>query len=118
MNNSLTNFILVFNTPSYRIWCNKDTPNGPLMSLWVGNFDDCMDACASYTANTPAAFPSGSTTNQTCAGVSFIPAWTNRTFADEGFAPGNCYLKPGPQNRTALYTPNVGSEVHAAILNP
>jgi hypothetical protein len=86
--------------------------------MWVGNFDDCMDACASYSANIPIAFSNGSAINQTCAAVSFVPAWTNRTFADAGGAPGNCYLKPGPQNKTALFSPTVGSEVHAAILNP
>lgn len=90
------------------------------MSLFVGNFDDCMDACAFYTYYTPSDYSSNTTSNNnaTCAGVSYIPAWTNRTFAVDGDAPGNCYLKPGPQNQTALNNPNIGgSAVHAAILD-
>ncbi|KAI1141950.1 hypothetical protein F5Y05DRAFT_369253 [Hypoxylon sp. FL0543] len=108
-----------FNRPVFTMYCNSDAPNNPLSSLFVGNFNDCMDACASYTFYIPSDFSSNSTSNNaTCAGVSYIPAWTNRTFAVEGNAPGNCYLKPGPQNRTALNNPNIGgSAVHAAILN-
>ncbi|KAI1379523.1 hypothetical protein F4677DRAFT_335347 [Hypoxylon crocopeplum] len=107
-----------FNTPTYRIYCNSDAPNDPLSSLFVGNFDDCMDACASYSFYIPSDFSSNSTSNNaTCAGVSFIPAWTNRTFAFNGGAPGNCYLKPGPQNQSALNNPSAGTPVHAAILD-
>ncbi|OTA94315.1 hypothetical protein M434DRAFT_269947 [Hypoxylon sp. CO27-5] len=108
-----------FNRPIFTMYCNSDAPNNPLSSLFVGNFNDCMDACASYSFYIPFDFSTNSTSNNaTCAGVSFIPAWTNRTFAEEGTAPGNCYLKPGPQNRTALNNPNIGgSAVHAAILN-
>lgn len=108
-----------FNRPIFTMYCNSDAPNNPLSSLFVGNFNDCMDACASYSFYIPSDFSSNSTSNNaTCAGVSYIPAWTNRTFAEEGNAPGNCYLKPGPQNRTALNNPNIGgSAVHAAILN-
>ncbi|ORY58100.1 uncharacterized protein BCR38DRAFT_76399 [Pseudomassariella vexata] len=105
-----------FNKPTFEVWCNSDTPNSPVQSLFVGNFDDCMDACASYTFFIPSDFSNETITNQTCAGVSFIPLWTNRTAAVKGTAPGNCYLKPGPQNRTALSTPNIGTECHAAIL--
>nr|UOS85817.1 hypothetical protein [Hypoxylon rubiginosum] len=108
-----------FNRPTYRIYCNSDAPNTPLSSLFVGNFDDCIDACASYSFYIPLDFSSNRTSgNATCAGVSYIPAWTNRTFAFDGDAPGNCYLKPGPQNQTALNNPNIGgSAVHAAILD-
>ncbi|KAI1460287.1 hypothetical protein F4805DRAFT_388865 [Annulohypoxylon moriforme] len=108
-----------FNRPSFKIYCNSDAPNNPLSSLFVGNFDDCMDACASYSFYIPSDFTNITRSNNaTCAGVSYIPAWTNRTFALEGNAPGNCYLKPGPQNQTALNNPNIGgSAVHAAILS-
>ncbi|KAI1759693.1 hypothetical protein GGR53DRAFT_512728 [Hypoxylon sp. FL1150] len=108
-----------FARPTYKIYCNSDTPNSPLMSLFVGDFDDCMDACAFYTHYTPLDFSNSTTSNNaTCAGVSYIPAWTNRTTAVDGDAPGNCYLKPGPQNQTALTNPNIGgSAVHAAILD-
>ncbi|KAI1854047.1 hypothetical protein JX266_001188 [Neoarthrinium moseri] len=106
-----------FNQATYTIYCNKDTPNAPLQSLFVANLDDCMDACSSYSYYIPTDFPSANATNQTCSAVSFIPAWTNKTFATEGTAPGNCYLKGGTQNKTALYAPNNGQETHAAIVN-
>ncbi|KAH6660479.1 hypothetical protein BKA67DRAFT_53122 [Truncatella angustata] len=106
-----------FNLATYTVYCYQDTPYAPLQSLFVGNFDDCMDACSSWSHYTPSDFSNATAANQTCAGVSFIPAWTNRTFAVEGTAPGNCYLKPGPQNETALSDPNNGSETHAAIMN-
>ncbi|ETS82943.1 hypothetical protein PFICI_04819 [Pestalotiopsis fici W106-1] len=105
-----------FTESQYTIYCNRDTPNAPLSSLFVANLDDCMDACSSWSYYAPSDFPNGTATNQTCSGVSFIPAWTNRTTAVAGTAPGNCYLKPGPQNETSLYTPNNGQETHAAII--
>jgi hypothetical protein len=85
-----------------------------------------MDACAAYTKYvTPALSSSGSgnaaadaAANATCAAVSFIPAWTNKTTARAGGAPGNCYLKAGPQNASALTTPNIGVDCHAAVLTP
>ncbi|KAI0478460.1 hypothetical protein GGR56DRAFT_630406 [Xylariaceae sp. FL0804] len=107
-----------FNRQTYKIFCNSNTPNSPLQSLFVGDFADCMDACASYSDYAAANFPdSSNSANVTCAGVSFVPAWTNRTFADDGNAPGNCYLKPGPQNSTALTDPDAGSATHSAILD-
>ncbi|KAI0889213.1 uncharacterized protein GGS22DRAFT_184787 [Annulohypoxylon maeteangense] len=108
-----------FDRQTFKIYCNSDAPNNPISSLFVGNFDDCMDACAFYTYYIPSDFPTNATSNNaTCAGVSYIPAWTNRTTAQDGGAPGNCYLKPGPQNQTALNNPNIGGfAVHAAILS-
>ncbi|KAI1755277.1 hypothetical protein F4782DRAFT_442883 [Xylaria castorea] len=103
---------------SFGIYCNSDAPNPPLQSLFVGTFADCIDACASYSAYTPGNFPDVSTSgNFTCSAISFIPDWTNRTEALKVNAPGNCYLKPGPQNPTAFTHPNAnGPAVHAAIL--
>ena len=82
-----------------------------------------MDACAAYTKYVPASFSgnssSGSDTvvaNTTCEAVSFIPAWTSKVTANQGGAPGNCYLKGGPQNETGLTTPNIGVDCHAAVL--
>ncbi|KAI0106194.1 hypothetical protein GGR51DRAFT_518200 [Nemania sp. FL0031] len=106
-----------FDRSTYTIYCNNDAPNPPLQSLFVGNFDDCIDACASYSTYTSGNFPNVTSGNFTCSGVSFIPDWTNRTTALQFNAPGNCYLKPGPQNSTALTHPNSdGPAVHAAIL--
>ncbi|KAI0467713.1 hypothetical protein F4859DRAFT_493391 [Xylaria cf. heliscus] len=103
---------------TFKIYCNSNAPIAPLLSLFVGNFDDCIDACAFYSSDMPGNFPNVSrSTNTTCAAVSYIPAWTNRTTAMSNNAPGNCYLKPGPQNATALEQPQNGGIVHAAILS-
>ncbi|KAI0489804.1 hypothetical protein F4859DRAFT_462436 [Xylaria cf. heliscus] len=107
-----------YGRPTFGIYCDSDAPNPPLQSLFVGTFDDCIDACSSYSAYTSGNFPGVSTSkNFTCAAVSFIPDWTNRTEALKVNAPGNCYLKPGPQKLTALTHPNAdGPAVHAAVL--
>lgn len=73
-----------------------------------------MDACASYTKYVSINF-GGRSINSTCAAVSFVPAWTDKSIASAGGAPGNCYLKPGPQNSTTLTTPNIGVSVHAGV---
>ncbi|KAK6828199.1 hypothetical protein PG990_009814 [Apiospora arundinis] len=105
-----------FDLSSYQIACNRDTPISPLQSIFVANFDDCLDACASYTKYTPGNFANTTSSgNKTCSGVTFVPGWTDRKTALQGFAPGNCYLKPGPQNKTGLQPPNNGQETHSAF---
>ncbi|TRX93555.1 hypothetical protein FHL15_005527 [Xylaria flabelliformis] len=107
-----------FSRPTFKIYCDANAPNNPLQSLFVGTFDDCIDACAFYSNYTTGNFPNvTSTTNTTCVGVSYIPDWTNRTTAMSINAPGNCYLKPGPQTAAALTAPQGGGIVHAAILS-
>lgn len=108
----------VFGKKRYTIYCNSNAPNVPVMNLFVGTFDDCIDACASWSMFAPKLLSDpASNSNASCAGVSFIPYWTNRTTAIIGKAPGNCYLKPGPLNRTVLQSPDIGGEsVHAALL--
>ncbi|KAI1747096.1 hypothetical protein F4782DRAFT_451160 [Xylaria castorea] len=104
--------------PTFKIYCDANAPNPPLLSLFVGDFDDCIDACAFYSSYTPGNFPNvTSTTNTTCVGVSYLPDWTNRTTAMMNNAPGNCYLKPGPQTAGGLEQPQGGGVVHAAILS-
>ncbi|KAK8105512.1 hypothetical protein PG999_008871 [Apiospora kogelbergensis] len=69
-----------------------------------------------YTKYTPGNFANTTANgNKTCSGVSFVPGWTDRKTALEGQAPGNCYLKPGPQNKTGLQVPNNGQETHSAF---
>ncbi len=94
--------------------CNKDAQGRVLMSLFAADFDACMDACSAYTTYTPGLF--GDSANTTCLAVSFIPLWTWKANATAGSAPGNCYLKAGPQNETTLVTPHIGTECHAAVL--
>ncbi len=86
------------------------------MSIFASDFNTCMDACASWSKYMPGVLDSNTAINATCQGVSFIPLWTVKANASAGGAPGNCYLKPGPQNETALETKDIGTEVHAAIL--
>ncbi|EAQ88153.1 hypothetical protein CHGG_04772 [Chaetomium globosum CBS 148.51] len=105
-------------TPSF-----SDAPNPPLLSLFTANFGTCMDACAAYTKYVPATYSSdgGNTSadvDAICQAVSFIPAWTNKLTAERGGAPGNCYLKGGPQNETGLNVPEIGVDCHAAIFTP
>ncbi|KAK7958485.1 hypothetical protein PG996_010078 [Apiospora saccharicola] len=105
-----------FDLSSYQIACNKDTANVPLQGLFVGNFDDCMDACASYTHHISENFAnSTANVNKTCSGVTFVPGWTDRQVAVKGTAPGNCYLKPGPQGKAKLSVPSNGQETHSAF---
>ncbi|KAK0715863.1 hypothetical protein B0H67DRAFT_488970, partial [Lasiosphaeris hirsuta] len=94
-------------------YCNRDALYNPLLSLFTSSFSTCMDACAAYTKYIPTYF--GNDANSSCVAVSFIPAWTSKTTASNGYAPGNCYLKPGPQNGTSLKVPNIGVDCHAAI---
>lgn len=82
-----------------------------------------MDACAAYNKYVPPTLNAvgvpdnlANADNATCEGVSFIPAWTSKVTARDGNAPGNCYLKPGPQNQTGLDVPTIGVDCHAAIL--
>ncbi|KAF7553069.1 hypothetical protein G7Z17_g3911 [Cylindrodendrum hubeiense] len=104
-----TNYISEFyDKTEYTIHCNHDAPNDLLFSLFTGNFEGCMEACTAWNSN--------SVTNSTlCQAVSFIPLWTNITIAAEGYAAGDCYLKPKPQTIAKLGTPNIGTECHAAI---
>ncbi len=97
-------------------FCNKDAQGTPLMALFTSNFGTCMDACAAYSKYIPLHFRDDNDT--VCAGVSFIPLWTSKTTAEAGKAPGNCFLKPGPQNVTSLEVPNIGTDCHAAIYLP
>jgi hypothetical protein len=99
---------------TFTIFCNKDAPGNPYLSLFTADFDTCMDACAAYSKYMPNTFSNSNAT--TCGGVSFIPLWTVKANATEGKAPGNCYLKPAPQTPTGLNTGAIGTEVHAAIL--
>ena len=86
------------------------------MSLFVADFATCVDACSGYTKYVSATF-NESSSNTTCGGVSFIPLWTAKVNATNGGAPGNCYLKPNPQNATSLTVPAIGTECHAATLD-
>lgn len=104
----------VLGNTNFTIYCNRDAPGDPFMSLFTANMYTCIDACSAYSIYTPKFFGSGK--NTTCGGISFIPLWTNLTAAKDGTAPGNCYLKPTPQNVTGLNIPNIGTECHAAIL--
>ncbi|KAG5944387.1 hypothetical protein E4U53_006888 [Claviceps sorghi] len=99
-----------FGKPRFTMYCNKDAANPPLYSLFTADFNTCMSACASWNVHTAAANTSA------CEAVSFIPLWSDVAVAVKGQAPGDCYLKPGPQSVRRLQTPNIGTECHAALL--
>ncbi|KAK3905717.1 hypothetical protein C8A05DRAFT_30466 [Staphylotrichum tortipilum] len=131
-----TSFALLNSAQKFTRFCNRDAPSPPLLSLFTADFSTCIDACAGYTHYVPSSFPlppsnstnTNSTTNAidsngwsrntTCTAVSFIPAWTNKGMATAGGAPGNCYLKGGPQNETGLTVPDIGVACHVAIALP
>ncbi|KAG6025504.1 hypothetical protein E4U40_002646 [Claviceps sp. LM458 group G5] len=97
-----------FGKPRFTMYCNKDASNTPFYSLFTADFNGCMSACASWN--------SYNASNSVCEAVSFIPLWSDVVTAVKGKAPGDCYLKPGPQSVQKLQTPNIGTECHAAIL--
>ncbi|RFU78053.1 hypothetical protein TARUN_4166 [Trichoderma arundinaceum] len=98
-----------FGQANFTMYCNKDAPNAAMYSVFATNFNGCMDACAGWNTY-------NKTTSGTCVAVSFIPSWSIASNAKAGNAPGDCYLKPGPQKVAKLNTPNIGTECHAAIL--
>ncbi|KAJ4300409.1 hypothetical protein N0V88_003083 [Collariella sp. IMI 366227] len=104
-----TSFSLL-SASTFTRYCNKDTPHAPLIALFTADFDTCMDACAAYTqfVSDPSVDTGG--LNR------FIPSWTNKTAATVAKAPGNCYLKAGPLNKTSLTTPTL--VCHSALLAP
>ncbi|KAK3369053.1 hypothetical protein B0T24DRAFT_631561 [Lasiosphaeria ovina] len=106
--------LIVFGGLTFQRFCNMDTPHQPLLSLFTADFQACMDSCASYTKYSPTFF--GNNVNTTCAAVSFVPAWSSKLDASSAGSPGNCYLKPGPQNESALVVPSIGVACHAAVL--
>ncbi|KAM0264893.1 hypothetical protein ACHAQJ_000409 [Trichoderma viride] len=108
--NGLIYTSLSFGSANFTMFCNKDTINNPLYSLYAPDFNGCMDACAGWNTY-------NKTTDGTCIAVSFIPEWSVVATALQGKAPGDCYLKPGPIVKANLTNPNIGGgEVHAAIL--
>jgi hypothetical protein len=101
--------LLVFDNANFTMYCEKDTINTPLYSLFAINFNGCMDACAGWNHYNSTA--------GTCLAVSFIPSWSVAATALTGGAPGDCYLKPGPITSKNLTAPNIGGgEVDAALL--
>ncbi|KAL2159892.1 hypothetical protein VTH06DRAFT_2025 [Thermothelomyces fergusii] len=99
---------------NFRLYCNKDVKNQPLLALFTADFATCIDSCAAYTKYVSSLF-GGVTANTSltvCAAVSFVPAWTDRAVADKRGARGNCYLKGGPP---LLKTPDIGTDCHSAI---
>ncbi|KAL7912169.1 hypothetical protein GGI35DRAFT_444572 [Trichoderma velutinum] len=98
-----------FNKPHFTMYCNQDTNNPAIYSLFAKDFNGCMDACAGWNSY-------NTTTKGTCVAVSFIPSWSFAKNAQEGGAPGDCYLKSGTLSKALLKAANIGTECHAALL--
>jgi len=103
----------VYGSLKFITYCNMDTPNESVMTLFTSTFEQCIDACASYTTSIPKKFSPNE--NSRCYAVSFVPAWASRSDAIKDQAPGNCYLKPGPQNESALIASSGNVDRHSAI---
>jgi hypothetical protein len=107
-----TRFVSKFHErPSFTMFCNSDTQNGPLTAVFTGTFDTCMEACGSW--NNYINF--NNFTSPNCNGVTFVPGWLNLTRATADRASGSCFLKAG-LNRTTLVPPVSEMEVHSALL--
>ncbi|KAH0526344.1 hypothetical protein TsFJ059_009677 [Trichoderma semiorbis] len=98
-----------FGKPHFTMYCNKDTNNPAIYSVFAKDFNGCMDACAAWNSY-------NTTTKGTCVAVSFIPSWSFAKNAQSGGAPGDCYLKSGTLSLGLLKNPNIGTECHAALL--
>ena len=81
-------------TPDYvfSVFCNTDMTDLNILEIVTPTFETCMDACASYRS-----FQTRN--NQTCDGVSFVPAWVDRSVVG---VPVSCYLKHGPLSEANL----------------
>ncbi len=107
--------LAVLGLQTFTIHCNSDTNSDPIMSLFVADFNSCMDSCSAYNKYIPQDFNQNATksNNGSCSAVSFIPLWTQKANASDGGAPGNCYLKPA---HTKLQAANIGTECHVGLL--
>ncbi|KAF4457072.1 hypothetical protein FALBO_15272 [Fusarium albosuccineum] len=94
-----------FDKAKFTMYCNTNAPNDPIFSIFATNFNGCIEACTAWN--------SYNTTRQTCEGVSFVPFWARIGNAAGNNAPGDCYLKPGPQDKDGLED---AQDTHAALL--
>lgn len=98
----------VYNNETYTMHCNRNAPNAPLYSLFAPDFNACMEACTAWT--------NYNGTSDKCEAVSFVPLWTDLATAAAGNAPGDCYLKGGPQSVGKLEGEGLWTETHSALL--
>ncbi|KAF4962447.1 hypothetical protein FSARC_9476 [Fusarium sarcochroum] len=95
-----------FNNAKFTMYCNTNAPRDPIFSLFSGSFHGCIEACSNWNNN-------NKTKADTCEGVSFVPFWADIDKAAGNDAPGDCYLKPGPQSKGKL---DDAPDTHAALL--
>ncbi|KAJ4258205.1 hypothetical protein NW762_008351 [Fusarium torreyae] len=95
-----------FNNAKFTMYCNTNAPRDPLFSVFAGTFHACIEACSNWNNN-------NKTKADTCEGVSFVPFWADIDKAAGNDAPGDCYLKPGPQSKGKL---DDAPDTHAALL--
>ncbi len=109
-NSSETAYTVPFgNRDTFVLFCNKDLGPSDIYAVTTPTFKTCMDACSNYRG-------SYATGNLTCAGVSFVPAWVNRTKAAETGSIGSCFLKHGPFSEANLTKPRDGlGPMHSAL---
>ncbi|KAK0735842.1 hypothetical protein B0T21DRAFT_384597 [Apiosordaria backusii] len=102
-----------FSSLKFTRYCQRDPEGTMLMVIFTTSFQQCMDACASYTTYLPEQFPTGGDKTR-CDGLSFIPEWADKAAAAKENSRGNCYLKTGVKSEGGENGKKVA--VHAAIL--
>ncbi|VUC31405.1 unnamed protein product [Clonostachys rosea] len=95
----------------YTMYCNKDSPEGPIFSLFSGSFNSCMEACTTWNKY----LDEKNYTSKACTTATYIPYWTNILMALGNSAPGDCYLKAGTANLKNFTSTGPDMEVHVAI---
>ncbi|KAK3374762.1 hypothetical protein B0H63DRAFT_549033 [Podospora didyma] len=112
-----TNFVAkLFGKVKFEMYCNSalgTTNSNAFAGLMAQDFEACMNACAGWTFANSA---SGNSANGTCAGVNYVPAYSNKTLVLAKNARGNCYLKGGPENKGGIKAPDGGYNSHAAFV--
>ena len=81
------------------MYYKTNTPRPPIFSLFTGTFHRYIKAYSNWNNN-------NDTKGQTCKAVSFIPFWAKIDNAATSNAPGDYYLKPGPQTKSKLEDTN------------
>ncbi|KAK4671020.1 hypothetical protein QC764_605810 [Podospora pseudoanserina] len=102
-----------FNSLKFTRYCQRDPDGSLVMVIFTSTFEQCMDACASYSTYVAESFPTGGAKTR-CDGVSFIPEWADKAAAGKENSRGNCYLKSGVKGEGGENGKKV--KVHAAIL--
>jgi hypothetical protein len=107
----------LYNQDKYTTVCNSGWMGYGLIGLWTLTPSECIEACIQY--NTYAQDQRRPSSERSCVGGGFIPAWTNQTLGVQmgNGSPFNCYLKSNATSIGINDRANTGVEVVALCLN-